>query len=422
MQSFLEQWYHDETATVAPCVAPLPAQRLRAPPLIPEALSEPECEWLFTQICPPNTPYHSVTISYDRFAELRAALPAKFKPYLSPAVFLRLPKDMSGALLGLPWMHYILKKGAVYEARSGLCAASKNGVSLTHDEFAAFILARYARDPADQPDDDDDDGDEDDDNSEVNSPLSSPPLSRYSSEVRLAGPARAVPAALADVAAEYLIQALAPAVPAWPVPLRALLGHPVVLEIAEHAGFFARRAANGLFDQYCALLGTPPPRPPSPLPALSRTAAGRMCNGVLTETFLSALQRPGPVTWRRYAAFMVAASDVHRVPAMRALFRTLDVDGAGVLTEHAVREYVRDVCRAVSRLGLGPEFSVEDVVNEVFDMARCTKASGIALKDLLACGVGGTVIRILVDVHGLAQYDAFLSSGSGGGGGGGAAP
>jgi hypothetical protein len=35
----------------------------------------------------------------------------------------------------------------------------------------------------------------------------------------------------------------------------------------------------------------------------------------------------------------------------------------------------------------------------------------ITLQNLLSCGVGGTVVRILIDVNGISQYDAFLSQG-----------
>ncbi|KNE56838.1 hypothetical protein AMAG_02611 [Allomyces macrogynus ATCC 38327] len=61
-------------------------------------------------------------------------------------------------------------------------------------------------------------------------------------------------------------------------------------------------------------------------------------------------------------------------------------------------------------------FKVDDVVNDVFDMARCATTRMLTARALAACRVGGTVLRILADMHGLLQYDAYCSSGSGGGG------
>ncbi|ORZ34421.1 hypothetical protein BCR44DRAFT_125778 [Catenaria anguillulae PL171] len=108
----------------------------------------------------------------------------------------------------------------------------------------------------------------------------------------------------------------------------------------------------------------------------------------------------------------MAASNVHHPAAIRFLFRILDVDKVGYLSEHAVREYVNEVLNAAKMVGGGGGFEVKDIVNEVFDMARADQTKRIiTLNDLLKCGVGGTIIRILVDVHGLSQYDQFLSSG-----------
>lgn len=48
---------------------------------------------------------------------------------------------------------------------------------------------------------------------------------------------------------------------------------------------------------------------------------------------------------------------------------------------------------------------VEDVGDEIFDMVRPRDPRFITLEDLLACGVGDTVVRMLVDVKGFLDYD-----------------
>jgi hypothetical protein len=40
---------------------------------------------------------------------------------------------------------------------------------------------------------------------------------------------------------------------------------------------------------------------------------------------------------------------------------------------------------------------------ELMDMANCGSAGRIRLADLMKCGVGGTVVSIMIDVHALMQ-------------------
>lgn len=58
----------------------------------------------------------------------------------------------------------------------------------------------------------------------------------------------------------------------------------------------------------------------------------------------------------------------------------------------------------MKRLGYD-EVNQTDLENELFDMANPKDPSRISLKDLLASGVGGTIISILCDVRGFWQYE-----------------
>ena len=58
---------------------------------------------------------------------------------------------------------------------------------------------------------------------------------------------------------------------------------------------------------------------------------------------------------------------------------------------------------------------VEDVLNELFDMANPADHEKITLNgtcsyklilDLLNCGVGGTIVNILIDCRGFHSYDS----------------
>jgi hypothetical protein len=46
---------------------------------------------------------------------------------------------------------------------------------------------------------------------------------------------------------------------------------------------------------------------------------------------------------------------------------------------------------------------MNDFLNEVFDMVNPKERHRITLKDLLACGIGGTVVALLIDSQALLQ-------------------
>ena len=48
---------------------------------------------------------------------------------------------------------------------------------------------------------------------------------------------------------------------------------------------------------------------------------------------------------------------------------------------------------------------VDDVLNEIFDMALPKDPNYIDLKDLINCGVGGTIMGILIDCRGIQTHD-----------------
>ena len=50
-------------------------------------------------------------------------------------------------------------------------------------------------------------------------------------------------------------------------------------------------------------------------------------------------------------------------------------------------------------------FNVEDVKDEIFDMAKPATPYAITLKDLLACGQGDTIVSMLIDAKAFYDYD-----------------
>jgi hypothetical protein len=47
--------------------------------------------------------------------------------------------------------------------------------------------------------------------------------------------------------------------------------------------------------------------------------------------------------------------------------------------------------------------NLDDFLNEIFDMANPKERNRITLNDLMQCGVGGTILSLLIDAHALQQ-------------------
>ncbi|RKO85211.1 hypothetical protein BDK51DRAFT_27683 [Blyttiomyces helicus] len=94
-------------------------------------------------------------------------------------------------------------------------------------------------------------------------------------------------------------------------------------------------------------------------------------------------------------------------------FRVLDISGKGVLDDFIIKYFFQAAADKMGTFGQDG-VSIEDVAqfdtqphppqNEIFDMANC-QTHEIRLKDLVNCGVGGTIINILSDARGFLAYE-----------------
>ncbi|KAJ3171658.1 Serine/threonine-protein phosphatase 2A regulatory subunit B'' subunit gamma [Geranomyces variabilis] len=143
---------------------------------------------------------------------------------------------------------------------------------------------------------------------------------------------------------------------------------------------------------------------------LSRKELGQYNGGTLTSVFLDRVFQEcqtygGEMDYRGFLDFVLAMENIQTPESMAYFFRALDIRGVGYLDGPTVMYFFKDVLDKMVAMGHEP-IGIRDVKNEIFDMANPRTESRITLDDLVASGVGGTIIRVLSDVEGFWAYEA----------------
>jgi len=60
---------------------------------------------------------------------------------------------------------------------------------------------------------------------------------------------------------------------------------------------------------------------------------------------------------------------------------------------------------------MGAEYKIEDIKDELWDMAKPQSPYCITLQDLLRCGQGDTIVSMLIDAKAFYNYDQRESGG-----------
>ncbi|KAI8812582.1 hypothetical protein BJ742DRAFT_25243 [Cladochytrium replicatum] len=112
----------------------------------------------------------------------------------------------------------------------------------------------------------------------------------------------------------------------------------------------------------------------------------------------------GQMDFGNFLDFVLAHENQDTPEAMAYFFKILDINGMGGLDHFTVRYFFKAVNDKMLESGYEPVY-VEDVTNEIFDMARPKNEDFITLEDLQKCGCGSTIITMLSDSRGFYLYD-----------------
>ncbi|KNC56474.1 phosphatase 2 [Thecamonas trahens ATCC 50062] len=142
---------------------------------------------------------------------------------------------------------------------------------------------------------------------------------------------------------------------------------------------------------------------------LSRSELAAFGSRTLTPTFLDRVFEEchtygGEMDFKTYVDFVLAMENKSEPQALSWLFRILDISKTGALSYFELNVFFKDVLAEMAAAGY-PLVRKEDVMGEIFDMVKPAHPTRITLDDLIASGVGGTVVNILTDVAGFWAYD-----------------
>ncbi|KAI3638001.1 hypothetical protein MIR68_003612 [Amoeboaphelidium protococcarum] len=152
---------------------------------------------------------------------------------------------------------------------------------------------------------------------------------------------------------------------------------------------------------------------------LYQFAKGRYTNEFIDRIYQEYLSFNGELDYKSYLDFVLAANDVHTKESMRYMFTLLDIRRQGFLDWFTLHFFMKAQVDKISQMpqnrSFVQSFNMNDMITELFDMAKASQringtqqqSTGIIgqirLNDLINCGVGGTVISLLIDTQALLQ-------------------
>jgi serine/threonine-protein phosphatase 2A regulatory subunit B'' len=141
-------------------------------------------------------------------------------------------------------------------------------------------------------------------------------------------------------------------------------------------------------------------------------------NGCLTDLFISRIfqeyrtyKNEDPphlyeMDYKQFLDFTLAMENQKTPQSLKWFWKILDINKVGYIDINVMKIFFNQVLNAIE---LEHKQTVEvnclDVCDEIFDMAKPVDPCRITLKDLIACGVGDTIVSMLIDVTEFLSMD-----------------
>ena len=132
-------------------------------------------------------------------------------------------------------------------------------------------------------------------------------------------------------------------------------------------------------------------------------------SGGLTSIFVDRLFEEyqtfeGEMDYKTFLDFVLAMENKKSMQSLQYFWRIFDVYKRGAIDTFIINMFFRSVIlKLESKDKMG--FKVDDVKDEIWDMAKPKLPYAITLDDLIVCGQGDTIISMLIDAKAFYEYD-----------------
>ncbi len=112
----------------------------------------------------------------------------------------------------------------------------------------------------------------------------------------------------------------------------------------------------------------------------------------------------GEMDYKTFLDFVLAMENKKTPQAIAYFWKILDVYGKGAIDTFVINMFFRSVIKELeSRKKFG--FKVDDLKDEIWDMAKPAHQYAVTLEDIIRCGRGDTVVGIMTDAKACYDYD-----------------
>ena len=131
--------------------------------------------------------------------------------------------------------------------------------------------------------------------------------------------------------------------------------------------------------------------------------------GGLTSIFVDRLFEEyqtfeGEMDYKTFLDFVLAMDNKKSQASLQYFWRILDVYKQGAIDTFVVNLFFRAIIKKLeSKERFG--FKVDDVKDEIWDMAKPKVLYAITLEDLISCGQGDIIVGMLIDARAFYEYD-----------------
>lgn len=112
----------------------------------------------------------------------------------------------------------------------------------------------------------------------------------------------------------------------------------------------------------------------------------------------------GEMDYKTFLDFVLAFENKKTPQSLNYFWRVLDVFHKGALDTFVINMFFRQVIQRLEQK-VQTEYKVDDLKDELWDMAKPASLHCITLQDLIKCGVGHIVVSMLIDAKAFFDYD-----------------